>query len=65
MSPAPVFQEHDQIEAADGSLRGVPEGTPGVVVGTSGLEWIRYRVQFENGREVNLVDGRHLRPLQG
>jgi hypothetical protein len=26
------------------------------------LTWIRYRVQFANGREVNLVDGQHLRP---
>lgn len=54
------FREKDRIEAADDSLRGVPAGTPGVVIGVSGLEWIRYRVQFDNGRELNLIDASHL-----
>ena len=36
-------------------------GTPGKVVGVSGLSWIRYRVQFANGVERNLVDAKHLR----
>ena len=56
-----AFRVKDQVEAADDELPGVPAGTPGKVVGVTGLSWIRYRVQFDNGREVNLVDGRHLR----
>lgn len=56
-----VFREKDQVEAADDSLRGVPEGTAGRVVGVTGLTWVRYRVAFANGREHNLVDAKHLR----
>lgn len=59
------FREKDRVEAADNSLRGVPEGTPGVVVEVTGLSWIRYRVQFANGRELNLVDAKHLRRPRG
>jgi hypothetical protein len=55
------LREKDRVEAADDSLRGVPEGTPGTIVGVSGFSWIRYRVQFDNGREINLVDAKHLR----
>lgn len=51
----------DPVEAADDSLRGVPAGTPGEIIGVSGLEWIRYRVKFDNGREHNLVDAKRLR----
>ncbi|MGH9278071.1 MAG: hypothetical protein ACRD12_08195 [Acidimicrobiales bacterium] len=58
---AQTFHDKDLVEAADDSLRGVPRGTPGVVVGVTGLTWIRYRVQFANGVERNLVDGSHLR----
>jgi hypothetical protein len=57
-----VFREKDRVEAADDSLPGVPAGTPGVVIGVTGLSWIRYRVRFANGREYNLVDAKHLRP---
>jgi hypothetical protein len=57
-----VFREKDRVEAADDSLPGVPEATPGVVIGVTGLSWIRYRVRFDNGREYNLVDAKHLRP---
>ena len=56
------FREKDKVEAADDELPGVPAGTPGVVVGVSGLSWIRYRVRFANGVERNLIDGKHLRP---
>ena len=56
-----AFREKDRVEAADDSLRGVPAGTPGTVIGVSGLTWIRYRVQFDNGWEHNLVDAKHLR----
>ncbi|MEW6153876.1 MAG: hypothetical protein AB1673_07795 [Actinomycetota bacterium] len=54
----------DRVEAADDTLRGVPAGTPGTIVGQSGLSWLRYRVNFDNGREINLVDARRLRPLE-
>ncbi|MCA1690860.1 MAG: hypothetical protein ABR540_00360 [Acidimicrobiales bacterium] len=57
-----VFREKNKVEAADDELRGVPAGTPGVVIGVSGLSWIRYRVLFGNGVERNLVDAKHLRP---
>jgi hypothetical protein len=56
-----AFRVKDRVEAADDELRGVPAGTAGRVVGVTGLSWIRYRVQFDNGREVNLVDAKHLR----
>ena len=56
-----VLHEKDRVEAADDSLPGVPQGTPGTIVGVSGMSWIRYRVHFDNGREHNLVDARHLR----
>ena len=56
------FRVKDEVEAADDSLRGVPAGTPGKIVGVSGLAWIRYRVQFANGVERNLGDAKHLRP---
>ena len=59
-----TFRVKDRVEAADDALPGVPAGTPGKVIGVSGLTWIRYRVQFANGRELNLVDGHHLRPRQ-
>ena len=56
-----TFREKDRVEAAE-ELSQVPEGTPGTVVQVSGLDWIRYRVQFDNGIERNLVDAKRLRP---
>jgi len=41
-------------------LDGVPAGTAGKVVMVTGLSWIRYRVRFDNGVELNLLDRRHL-----
>ena len=61
MAGEETFREEDEVEAADDSLPGVPPGTPGTVVEVTGLSWIRYRVQFANGREYNLVDAKHLR----
>lgn len=61
---AQIFREKDEVEAADDELRGVPPGTPGVVTHVSGLSWIRYRVRFANGAELNLIDAKHLRPRQ-
>lgn len=56
-----TFRENKRVQAAD-DLPGVPEGTPGRVVMVTGLSWIRYRVAFDNGVELGLLDGRHLAP---
>lgn len=45
-------------------LPGVPAGTPGRVVMCSGLTWLRYRVDFDNGASLSLLDGRDLAPLR-
>ncbi len=37
-------------------LRGVPRGTPGRVAMISGLTWIRYFVDFDNGVSVPSLD---------
>lgn len=37
-------------------LRGVPRGTPGRVTMVSGLTWIRYFVDFDNGVSVASLD---------
>ena len=56
-----TYREDDRVEAAD-DLPGVPKGTQGKVVMVTGLSWIRHRVAFDNGVELNLLDGRHLAP---
>lgn len=43
-------------------LDDVPKGTPGRVVLANGFNWLRYRVQFENGVELGDLDGRHIAP---
>jgi len=58
-----AFRVKDRVEAVDDDLPGVPAGTPGRVIEVSGLTWIRYRVEFDNGKEVNLVDAHHLRAV--
>jgi len=55
-----VLRERDRVAAAE-DLPGVPAGTPGVVIETYGLWWIRYRVRFDNGEELSLLDRRRLR----
>ena len=57
------FSRKDRVTAAQ-DLPGVPEGTPGRVVMGTGLSWIRYRVRFDNGLELNLLDGRYLKPAE-
>ena len=42
------------------SLPGVPEGTKGFVIMPGGLTWHRYRVRFDNGVELGLVDRQQL-----
>ena len=39
---------------------GVPTGTEGLILMVTGMAWIRYRVRFDNGVELNLLDGRYL-----
>jgi hypothetical protein len=56
------FVRKDRVVAAQ-DRPGVPEGTPGTVVMVTGLSWIRYRVHFDNGVELNLLDGRYLKPV--
>ncbi len=41
-----------EIVKAATNLRGVPEGTIGRVILSSGLDWVRYWVAFDNGVEI-------------
>jgi len=41
-----------EIVKAAINLRGVPEGTIGRVILSSGLDWVRYWVAFDNGVEI-------------
>lgn len=54
-----AFRHHQKVVAAE-DLPGVPQGTPGRVIFTSGLTWLRYRVVFENGMELGNLDARFL-----
>ena len=45
------LQKKEVVKAAI-NLRGVPEGTTGQVILSSGLDWVRYWVAFDNGVEV-------------
>ena len=61
----------DQLDVAKGDkviatvdLEGVPEGTVGKIVLANGFNWLRYRVRFSNGIELNDLDGRHLKPAK-
>ena len=58
------FSHRDRVVAAQ-DLPGVPKGTPGTVLMVTGLSWIRYRVRFDNGVEMSLLDGEHLAPASG
>lgn len=55
------FREGERVVAAR-DLPGVPTGTPGRVIMRSGITWLRYRVDFDNGVSHNLLDGRDLAP---
>ena len=46
-------------------LPGVPQGTKGFVIMPGGLTWHRYRVRFDNGVELGLVDRQQLSPRAG
>jgi len=49
-----------QTVYAAAALPGVPIGTKGFVILPGGLTWHRYRVRFDNGVELGLVDRRQL-----
>jgi hypothetical protein len=53
------LKRHDKVRA-NVDLPGVPAGTAGKVLVVSGLSWMRYRVLFDNGVELGMLDGRHL-----
>jgi hypothetical protein len=55
-----LFRRRQKVVAAV-ALPGVPVGTFGKVWFVSGVTWIRYHVQFENGIELANVDGGELR----
>lgn len=59
-----IFRAGDKVRAVE-ELPGVPVGTEGDVKMVTGLTWIRYRVRFANGIELNLVDGHYLEPAGG
>jgi hypothetical protein len=42
------------------ALPGVPQGTKGFVILPGGLKWHRYRVRFDNGVELGLIDRQQL-----
>lgn len=50
-----VLKRHAKVVAAE-DLPGVPAGTPGKVILVDGVTWIRYRVLFENGRDIGTLD---------
>jgi hypothetical protein len=54
-----LLKRHEKV-VANIDLPGVPIATPGKVLQTAGLTWLRYRVLFENGVEHGLLDGRHI-----
>ncbi len=58
------FRERQRVQAAR-DIDGVPAGTKGTVIMVTGLSWIRYRVHFDNGRELNLLDAEVLEPAAG
>ncbi|HYX43825.1 MAG TPA: hypothetical protein VE760_02200, partial [Acidimicrobiales bacterium] len=58
------FRQRQRVQAAH-DLVGVPAGTKGTVLMVTGLTWIRYRVRFNNGVELSLLDGEHLAPAAG
>jgi hypothetical protein len=59
ISTEKLFRRRQKIAAAV-DLPGVPAGTFGKVWFVSGVTWIRYHVDFDNGVEIANVDGAQL-----
>jgi hypothetical protein len=53
------LRRNETVRALD-DLPGVPKGTRGKVLLVDGFTWTRYRVAFENGRDLGSIDGSHL-----
>ena len=49
------LRKGDKVVAAT-ELRRVPAGTPGRIRMVAGLQWIRYRVDFDNGVSIGSLD---------
>jgi hypothetical protein len=49
------LRKGDKVVAAT-ELRRVPAGTPGRVRMVAGLQWTRYRVDFDNGVSIGSLD---------
>jgi hypothetical protein len=56
---ATEFRRNERVKALD-DLPGVPQGTEGQVLLVAGFTWTRYRVAFDNGRDLGTIDGTHL-----
>jgi hypothetical protein len=56
---ATEFRRNERVKALD-DLPGVPRGTEGQVLLVVGFTWTRYRVDFDNGRDLGSIDGSHL-----
>lgn len=56
---ATEFRRNERVKALD-DLPGVPRGTEGRVLLVDGFTWTRYRVAFDNGRDLGTIDGSHL-----
>jgi hypothetical protein len=56
---ATEFRRKERVKALD-DLPGVPQGTEGRVLLVDGFTWTRYRVAFDNGRDLGTIDGTHL-----
>jgi hypothetical protein len=56
---ATEFRRGESVKNLD-YLPGVPQGTKGRVLLVDGFTWTRYRVAFENGRDLGSIDGSHL-----
>ena len=60
-SASDPLKEKQKVSAAV-DLPGVPAGTTGRVFVAYGITWPRYRVRFDNGVELGLLDRAHLEP---
>lgn len=53
---------HDKVVSI-ADLPGVPSGTKGKIIVANGMNWRRYRVLFDNRRELGHLDGRHIEKI--
>jgi len=56
-----AFKPYSKVKAAE-DLPAVPKGTDGKVLVVSGIDWIRYRVLFDNGVERGMLNADQLEP---